>query len=197
MKELFYKNYLLDTLPGEQWIDAYGYDGLYEVSSLGRVKSCEKFIDHSYNGGYYRKAKILHQYIIKAHTNLGQNRLGIGFCVQRVVRKFQVSNIVYYSFHPEDYGKEGVVMHISKNTLDDRLVNLKFVSQGESFKIDILLNKRKDFRTLQNIRIAKLKLRTHKVCNACGKKKVIDEFYHNWMCCKQCKSERKYKSSNK
>ena len=32
----------LSVLPGELWLPVVGYEGLYEVSSLGRVKCCAK-----------------------------------------------------------------------------------------------------------------------------------------------------------
>ena len=35
----------LDDLPGEEWRDVIGYEGLYQVSNMGRVKSfCEQFV---------------------------------------------------------------------------------------------------------------------------------------------------------
>lgn len=39
---LYYDNLSLDTLEGEIWLPAIGYEGLYEVSSLGRVKSVKR-----------------------------------------------------------------------------------------------------------------------------------------------------------
>ena len=35
---LIYKNLSLENLEGETWRAVVGYEGLYEVSSLGRVK---------------------------------------------------------------------------------------------------------------------------------------------------------------
>jgi len=39
-----YENTSLKNLQGETWKDVVGYEGLYEVSNLGRVKSLKKRI---------------------------------------------------------------------------------------------------------------------------------------------------------
>ena len=36
-----YQNLSLEDLPNEEWRDVVGYEGLYQVSNLGRVKSLE------------------------------------------------------------------------------------------------------------------------------------------------------------
>lgn len=37
-----FRNLSLENLPEEEWIDVVGYEGLYQVSNLGRVKSIIK-----------------------------------------------------------------------------------------------------------------------------------------------------------
>lgn len=49
MDEPVYKNLSLEDLPGEEWRDVVGYEGLYKVSNLGRVKSLERIVNN--NGG--------------------------------------------------------------------------------------------------------------------------------------------------
>lgn len=45
-----YQNLSLEDLPNEEWRDVVGYEGLYQVSNLGRVKSLEvKFKNSFYN----------------------------------------------------------------------------------------------------------------------------------------------------
>jgi NUMOD4 motif/HNH endonuclease len=41
----------IPDLSGEEWRPAVGYDGLYEVSNLGRIKSCTKYIPNLLTGG--------------------------------------------------------------------------------------------------------------------------------------------------
>lgn len=42
----------------EIWKDIKGFEGLYQVSNLGRVKSLRRWIDHVYNGGYWQEERI-------------------------------------------------------------------------------------------------------------------------------------------
>lgn len=37
-----YKNLSLEDLPNEEWRDVVGYEGLYQVSNMGRVKSLKR-----------------------------------------------------------------------------------------------------------------------------------------------------------
>ncbi len=38
------KNISMKDIDGEEWIDCLGYDGLYEISNMGRVKSVHRVI---------------------------------------------------------------------------------------------------------------------------------------------------------
>lgn len=46
-----------DTL--EQWRPVVGYEGLYEVSDLGRVRSLDRFVSHRYGGQQLKRGKVL------------------------------------------------------------------------------------------------------------------------------------------
>ena len=39
-----YENLSIESLPNEEWRDLVGYEGLYQVSNLGRVRSVDKII---------------------------------------------------------------------------------------------------------------------------------------------------------
>ena len=43
----------------EEWRDIEGYEGLYQVSSMGRVKSLERNIPHWCGGERIQKERIL------------------------------------------------------------------------------------------------------------------------------------------
>jgi hypothetical protein len=43
----------------EQWKDIKGYEGLYEVSNLGNVRSLDRVIKSKHNGTMLRKGQIL------------------------------------------------------------------------------------------------------------------------------------------
>lgn len=41
-----YQNLSLEDLPNEIWRDVVGYEGLYQVSNLGRVKSLDRYAEY-------------------------------------------------------------------------------------------------------------------------------------------------------
>ncbi len=43
----------------ERWLPVVGYEGLYEVSDLGRVRSLDRFVSHRYGGVQLKKGKVL------------------------------------------------------------------------------------------------------------------------------------------
>ena len=45
--KLFYKNTDITDLPNEVWIDVLGYDGLYSVSNMGRIRKKPKVFGNS------------------------------------------------------------------------------------------------------------------------------------------------------
>ena len=64
---MMYHNKLsLNDLPNEKWIDAFEYDGIYEVSSLGRIKSLQREVNTRWGTPRIVEEKILKQSIIKA-----------------------------------------------------------------------------------------------------------------------------------
>jgi len=61
MDKLFWKNKNKEDLPSEIWVDAYGFDGIYEVSNKGRIQSIDRLINTSYGGERMLKGRILSQ----------------------------------------------------------------------------------------------------------------------------------------
>lgn len=54
----------------EIWKDIKGYEGLYQVSNIGRVKSLSK-LKKTPSGTYYTKEMIKKPYICKGYLRLG------------------------------------------------------------------------------------------------------------------------------
>jgi len=99
----------------EIWKDVIGYEGLYQVSSLGRVKSFsrgkEKILRSDKRNEYY--SVVLSKNSIKKHKTNHQ--------------------LVAESFIDKDYrSKNLVVNHKNFNKLDNRLENLEVVSIREN-----------------------------------------------------------------
>jgi len=54
-----WKNLSLEDLPGEIWKDVVGYEGMYKISSLGRVKGVDRQVNHYLGGTRLVKEKML------------------------------------------------------------------------------------------------------------------------------------------
>ena len=54
-----YENLSIESLPNEEWRDVVGYEGLYQVSNLGRVKSLPRRIVYKDRREYLYPSKVL------------------------------------------------------------------------------------------------------------------------------------------
>jgi hypothetical protein len=100
----------------EIWKDVIGYEGLYEVSNLGRVKSLG-----------YNKQRILKQAIRKIgylQVGLYKNNIGTTKLVHQLVAESFLNHI------PK--GNTLVVDHINNNKSDNRLKNLQIIPNREN-----------------------------------------------------------------
>lgn len=97
----------------EVWKDIVGYEGLYQVSNLGRVKSLN----------YRRTGKTKE---MKPGTDKNGYRY-ICLMVEGKARYYKVHRLVYEAFvGPIPYGHE--INHINEEKADNRVENLEIVS---------------------------------------------------------------------
>lgn len=104
----------------EVWRPISGYEGVYEVSSFGRVKSLPKICG-------FRKSKEI---ILKPFTSK-DGYLLVGLQKNGVHKHYQVHRLVAMSFIPNIEGKPQVD-HINRVRNDNRLENLRWVSPSEN-----------------------------------------------------------------
>ena len=133
----YYKNKQIEDLPDEVWVDCFGYDGIYSVSNLGRVKSEGRWVNNGSLGGRWVKERILAQAPSKKRLNL----LAVNLSVNNISKLIQVNQLVYYSFYPNEKNdlENNEVAHLNKIATDNRLCNLKKFKKGESYAISIAL----------------------------------------------------------
>jgi hypothetical protein len=126
LMEEHYKNYLLEDIPNEVWKDVINYDGYYQVSNMGRVKSLKKWRNNG-NGGYIQKEHILHQ-ASSGKVHNGMNYQQCCLSVDGVKKHFNMQQIVAIHFvdNPNNY-KE--VNHIDGNKKNNVWTNLEWTTR--------------------------------------------------------------------
>ena len=180
-----YQNRDLENMDGEEWVDAYGYDGIYSVSNLGRVRSEQREV---WNGRGLRmtKTKILSQ----------GNGVNCSLSIRLKTTPHTVGYIVFISFYPDKIPKQDeCVMHINKNIFDNRIENLMTAKISISHKInylyDLLPHLEKN-NNKKHINFEKeytnLKVKT---CNFCHKVKSKECFEKNRYICRKCRNKRR------
>ena len=112
----------MDNFRNEEWRDIKGYEGLYQISNLGRIKSFDKVIAQKNNSTAIKKGRIL-------HLSSDGKYLFIGLTDSNRVRKnYKVHRLVAFAF-PEICGEwfEGAeVNHKNEIKTDNRAENLEW-----------------------------------------------------------------------
>jgi len=108
----------------EIWKDVQGYEGIYEISNFGRVKSIER---KSFNGkGFYdRKEYIMENHLNRMgylYVHLCKNNMGRTIAVHRLVGKHFVEKV----------DNKTHLNHIDGNKLNNNVNNLEWVTPKEN-----------------------------------------------------------------
>lgn len=110
----------------EEWRDIPGYEGLYQVSSLGRIKSLDRIV---IRGGRKHSIKGC---LIKQSDN-GAGYMMVGLHKDGVVKTAYVHRAVAMAF-VQNPDNRPVVNHIDYNTKNNTPENLEWVYQGENLE---------------------------------------------------------------
>lgn len=119
MDEPVYKNLSLEDLPGEEWRDVVGYEGLYKVSNLGRVKSLDRIIPF----GKFKKhikGKILSPYL-----HCGYPEVTLWDSKRGNNTKLRVHHLVSMAFIPNPKGYP-IINHKNEIKTDNNVDNLEW-----------------------------------------------------------------------
>jgi hypothetical protein len=110
----------------EIWKDVVGWEGLYEVSNIGRVRSVDRYLGHPNSPtGAFRKGKILTPKSKKyADIHLWRNSKYVSTHVHRLVAIAFIDN-------PENKPE---VNHRDGNKLNNHISNLEWVTRSENLK---------------------------------------------------------------
>ena len=113
----------------EEWRDIKGYEGIYQVSSLGRIKSLSREIKNGKNTTKKSKERIL-----KPRCNT--KRRGyyeIGLYKNNKEKRYKVHRLVAEAFMENNFNKSEV-NHKNGNKADNSVENLEWVTSEENKK---------------------------------------------------------------
>lgn len=106
----------------EEWRDIEGYEGLYQVSNEGRIKSLEKVVDCKHRSPMHCTEKIL--------NGSGKRYKIVYLYKDGVSETCQVHKLVAEAFIPNPNGYT-VVHHLNHDKRDNRAENLAWMSDKE------------------------------------------------------------------
>lgn len=183
----------LKDLDGEIWTDVIGYDGIYNVSNYGRIKSLSRYVNGGHGNSRLVKEKILSQ-------NFSKSTIITCLCLNGIQKTCSVSNLVYLSFNRNSPLKpKEVIMHIDKDIYNNSLNNLKIETCKESTNQNFVKGKHTIEKCKNNLKKAIdknaefYKNRTSKKCNICNSEKPLKDFIQEHNECKPCYNSKKRK----
>lgn len=105
----------------ERWVPIFGYEGRYEVSNQGRIRSVARIARRGVIAHYPYRQRILYQ---KAHKRGGY--LNVWLYDGKKRRCFRVHRIVAWHFLPEPAHAESEVNHKDGDTAHNADTNLEW-----------------------------------------------------------------------
>ena len=109
----------------EIWKDIKGFEGLYQVSNLGRVKSLERFRKGKNSSLASVKEKILKSYMLNSGYYI------IGLTKQSILKTYLIHRLVWEAFNGSiSEGYE--INHLNEKKFDNRLENLNLMTHREN-----------------------------------------------------------------
>jgi len=106
----------------EEWRDIPNYEGYYQASNLGRVRSLDRRVTYSNGHDRFYKGRV-----IKGSVNKGYRQTTL--CANGTKRAFKFSQLVAITFLGHNLnGVTLVVDHINGDKSDDRVENLRIVT---------------------------------------------------------------------
>jgi hypothetical protein len=123
-KLLPHQNLSLEDMEGEIWKDIQGYEGYYQISSFGRVKSLSRLVCRGY---VFRMCKDK----IRKIRFMNNGYLEVNLWLESKGKKFRVHRLVALNFI-NNPNKKSDVNHIDSIRFNNNVKNLEWVSHLEN-----------------------------------------------------------------
>ena len=110
----------------EIWKNVVGYEGLYQVSSLGRVKSLERLVKNNNKGGF----RLIKEKVLSLCSS-GRQYYYVSLLKNSSPKKVYVHRLVAEAFLPNPENKP-CIDHLNTDKFDNRVENLKWCTCKEN-----------------------------------------------------------------
>lgn len=132
----------------EIWKDIQGYEGLYMVSNLGRVKSLPRKMKNGVNKlgedtFFISKEKFLKERIAKDDSHYAS----VSLRKNNSSSTKHIHRLVAIAFIPNDDKRKTQVNHIDENKLNNRLDNLEWMTPQENTRHNDIHKRKGDKRS--------------------------------------------------
>lgn len=106
----------------EIWRDIQGYEGFYQVSNNGRVRSCDRVVVYKDGRSHHFKGQLIHP--VKTNSGYWQIRMKRN----KHVKHAYVHRLVAQAFIPNP-GKLPEINHRDENRLNNQVNNLEWIDR--------------------------------------------------------------------
>lgn len=115
----------------EIWKDIKGYEGLYQISNFGRVKSLARYVVNNKNGG----KRLMEETLLHPSDN-GNGYKIIGLRKSKVRKNHYIHRLVAEHFLRNPNNKK-YVNHLDYNRANNAVTNLEWCTQKENIGYSI------------------------------------------------------------
>lgn len=167
---------MIEDLEGEIWKPVVGYEGKYEVSNLGRVKSLS-YLGHNKN--QILKTQIVYGYEV---ITLWRNDVSQHCRIHRLV--YEAFNGKLPKWIAKDNGNKRMeINHINEITTDNRLENLELITHTENIRHSKIKIAKSHYKKVYQYTTSKCLVKVYDSIKSCS-----DYGFNSSSVCRCCKN---------